>query len=253
MIRSGQSHPPTVVPGNNRTTMKSTTSILTLGILSSLAPLSQANPGGPHPPPPPSLQNRNNSASDPGKPQPAVVEEELGNARDKFETYRKLTFEGYRYYVKSDETLRVTHAGIYQKIQNNTLTERLTVTQARNFVLQLLEISRANAETPNPALTADNLDALSKTIDSTLLEKVAGDILTPDLNRREWLMDELVHFAADSSASDTKRAALVNRLEGLLDAEDRAKESGSLSDTERDKLLDGSVETWKAFLRTFRR
>lgn len=234
--------------------MKSTRTLVTLGILSSLAPLAHANPGGHRPPPPPpSFQGENNSTSDPVKPQPAVVEEELGIARDKFETYRKLTFEGFRYYVKSDETLRVTHAAIYQKIQNNTLTERLTVTQARAFVLQFLEIARANAETPNPALAADNLDALTKTIDATLLEKVAGDILTPDLNRREWLMDELVHFAADTGVSDSKRSTLLNRLEDLLAAEERAKQSGSLSDTERDKLLDGSVETWKAFVRTFRK
>jgi len=234
--------------------MKSTSTLLTLGILSSLAPLAHANPGGHRPPPPPpSFQGENNSTSDPVKPQPAVVEEELGIARDKFETYRKLTFEGFRYYVKSDETLRVTHAAIYRKIRDNTLTERLTVTQARAFVLQLLEIARANAETPNPSLAADNLDALAKTIDATLLEKVAGDILTPDLNRREWLMDELVHFAADISVSDSKRSTLLNRLESLLAAEDRAKESGELNDSERDKLLKDSVETWKAFVRVFRK
>jgi hypothetical protein len=169
MIHSRCSLPPASFRKNNRTTMKSTRTLVTLGILSSLAPLAHANPGGHRPPPPPrSFQGGNNSTSDPVKSQPAVVEEELGIARDKFETYRKLTFEGFRYYVKSDETLRVTHAAIYQKIQNNTLTERLTVTQARAFVLQLLEIARANAETPNPALAADNLDALAKTIDPGL-------------------------------------------------------------------------------------
>ncbi|GAA5130207.1 hypothetical protein JIN84_04390 [Luteolibacter yonseiensis] len=231
--------------------MKTPTTALILGILSSLAPITQANPGGPHPPPP--FRGGNNSAPEPQKPQIAVVEEELGIARDKFETYRKLTFEGFRYYVKSDETLRATHAAIYQKIQNNTLNERLTVTQARAFVLQLLEISSTHVEAPNPALTADNLDALSKNIDTILLEKVEGGILTPDLNRREWLMDELVHFAADSSVSDSRRSSLVNRLEDLLAAEDRAKESGDLSDNERDKLLENSVDTWKAFVRVFRK
>ena len=252
MISSRETHPARRRSGKNRTTMKTTNTALILGILSCLTPLSQAKPGGP--PPPPRFQDGSgSSAPDPQKPQPAVVEEELGIARDKFETYRKLTFEGFRYYVKSDENLRVAHAGIYRKIQDNTLTERLTVPQARAFVLRLLEISRANAETPNPALTADNLDALSKSIDSTLLEKVSGDILTPDLNRREWLMDELIHFAADISASDSKRSTLLNRLEGLLAAEDNAKESGELSDSERDKLLDNSVETWKAFIRAFRR
>jgi hypothetical protein len=66
-------------------------------------------------------------------------------------------------------------------------------------------------------------------------------------------MDELVHFAADTSVSDSKRSTLLNRLEALLASEDRAKESGELSDTERDKLLDNSVETWKAFVRVIRR
>ncbi len=94
-----------------------------------------------------------------------------------------------------------------------------------------------------------NLEELSKTIDLALLEKVNGAILTPDLDRREWLMDELVHFGADTSLSQTRVAALVKRLEGLLTDEERAKQSGDLSDTERNKLLGKSVETWKVFLR----
>ncbi len=229
--------------------MKSNSTALILGVVASLAPLSHANPG----PPPPRPPFGGNAVPAEPKPQPAVVEEELGPARDKFETYRKLTFEGFRYYVKSDETLRTTHAAIYQKIQSNALNERLTVTQARSFVLRLLEISRTHTEAGTPALAADSLDELSKTIDTTLLEKVDGAILTPDLNRREWLMDELVHFGADTSVSDAKRTSLVNRLDDLLAAEERAKQSGDLSDTERNKLLENSVETWKTFVRAFNR
>ncbi|MEO5711939.1 MAG: hypothetical protein ABIT37_00475 [Luteolibacter sp.] len=236
-----------------------------LGVLLSLAAISTvtARPGPPGGPPPPMVfSNGENSETAQPKPQPAVTEEELGTARDKFDTYRKLTFEGFRYYVKSEETQRLLHSEIYQKIRANALSERLTVTQARGFVANLLVIARNNAAIRQDGGSANdetkkavqnNLEELSKTIDLALLDKVKGEVLTPDLDRREWLMDELVHFGADTSLSQTRVASLVKHLEGLLTDEERAKQSGDLSDTERNKLLESSVETWKVFLRTFAR
>ena len=235
-----------------------------LGTIFSLAAVhtATARPGPQGPPPPMIFSNGGAADADQPKPQPAVTEEELGASRDKFETYRKLTFEGFRYYVKAEETQRVLHAEIYQKIRNNTLNERLTVSQARGFVSNLLEIARDNATvhqdggTPNDEsknAAQANLEELSKKVDLAMLDKVKGDILTPDLNRREWLMDELVHFGADTSLSQTRVASLVSRLESLLANEEHAKESGDLSDNERNKLLESSVETWKIFVRTFSR
>ncbi len=242
--------------------MKPQSTASLIGSIFSLAIASTAvaRPGPPGGPPPMIFSNGGGLQPDQSKPQPAVTEEELGTARDKFETYRKLTFEGFRYYHKSEETQRLLHAEIYQKIRANTLSERLTVTQSRGFVANLLEIARDNAAirqdggTPNDETkkaVQDSLEELSKSIDLALLEKVSGAILTPDLNRREWLMDELVHFGADTSLSQTRVASLVKRLEGLLTDEERAKESGDLSDSERNKLLESSVETWKGFLRVF--
>ncbi len=246
------------------TKMKTWSHSTLLGAILSLAAISPAaaRPGPPGGPPPPMAFSNGGSSAEPEqpKPQPAVTEEELGTARDKFDTYRKLTFEGFRYYVKSEETQRLLHTVIYQKIRANTLSERLTVPQARSFTASLLEIAHDNAAIRQDGGTAndetkkalqDNLEELSKNIDLALLEKVNGAILTPDLDRREWLMDELVHFGADTSLSQTRVASLVKRLETLLTDEERAKQSGDLSDTERNKLLGNSVETWKVFLRAF--
>jgi len=245
-----------------RTIMKTHPTASLFGALLSLAAISTAaaRPGPPGGPPPMVFSNGGDSDAGQAKPQPAVTEEELGTARDKFDTYRKLTFEGFRYYVKTEETQRLLHAEIYQKIRANALSERLTVTQARSFVANLLEIARDNAAIRQDGGTANdetrkavqgNLEELTKSIDLALLDKVNGATLTPDLDRREWLMDELVHFGADTSLSQNRVASLVKRLEGLLADEERAKESGDLSDTERNKLLESSVETWKVFLRAF--
>lgn len=242
--------------------MKPQPIVTALGAIFALAAASTAlaQPGPPGPPPPMIFSNGGSSDNGQAPPQPSVTEEELGSSRDKFETYRKMTFEGFRYYVKAEETQRLLHAEIYQKIRSNTLNERLTVSQARAFVANLLDIGRNNASVhqdggiPNDETKKEvqaNLGELSKTIDLALLDKVKGGVLTPDLNRREWLMDELVHFGADTSLSQTRVASLVSRLETLLGDEERAKQSGDLSDTERNKLLESSVTAWKGFVRTF--
>lgn len=235
-------------------------SILTLGATLTMV---HAMPGGPPPPPHmmPGGPGFSGESTKAPAPEPAVTEEELGITRDKLETYRKLTFEGFRYYVKAEETQRLLHAAIYQKIRDNTINERLTVTRARELVRELLEISRNNAaireegqapgDGPNPVVQGHLAD-LDKKVDEALIEKVNPETLTPDLNRREWLMDELIHFGSDTSLSAKRVASLVRRLETLLAAEDSAKESGSLSNSERDKLLKETVETWTVFLRALK-
>lgn len=233
-------------------------------VLVTLSSLASAFPPGARPGPPPNVtfSNGNTIQENQPKPEPAVTEEELGSTRDKFETYRKLTFEGFRYYVKTEETQRILHSQIYQKIRDNTLNERLTVSQARGFVSNLLQIARNNAAvhtdggTPNDETkksVQDTLEELSKTIDLALVNQINGDILTPDLNRREWLMDELIHFGAETSLSQARITSLVGRLETLLVTEEQAKQKGSITNTERNKLLETTVDTWKSFLRTFAR
>lgn len=53
------------------------------------------------------------------------------------------------------------------------------------------------------------------------------------------------------TARDTFETYRKLTFEGLLADEERAKQSGDLSDKERNKLLGNSVETWKVFLRNF--
>jgi hypothetical protein len=170
-----------------------------------------------------------------------VIEAELGPAKDHFESFRTLKFAGYGFYNTTQESMRVQHQLIYEKIRANTLAERLDVSQSREFITRLLAIGAA---THDGTSTTDGLTALSGDIDSAIASTTDGDKLTTELDRREWLMDEVIRFASDGGKSTT---AMSREIEALISAESR-KKSGTLSERDRAELLDKSVEAWRGIV-----
>lgn len=184
----------------------------------------------------------------------AVDLSELAAKRDQFDSFRRFVLLGTGTYTKQDHELLRRHQAIYTGIEVATNGERLGEEVAEKFIDELLAIgqkaitARGEAEAV-PAEAAKEIAAaledLGKRARDAASNKVNGEILTPDLNRSQWTMRELVRFAASGGLSSSKASSLDRRLDGLLAKEDRAKSDGKLSDRERADLFETAHEIWR--------
>lgn len=183
---------------------------------------------------------------------------ELAAQRDKFDAFRRYTLMGTGTYTKKDHELLRRHMSIYTGIEAATNGERLGEEQAEEFIDELLAIgtkaiaARGEAE----ALTDEAakeisaaLDDLAKRARTAASNKVNGAILTPDLNRSQWNMRELVRFGQAGGLSAGKVSSLDRRLDALLAKEDRAKADGKLTDRERQDLFETAHEIWRDIIK----
>lgn len=179
---------------------------------------------------------------------------ELAAHRDAFESYRCTNLLGSAYYSKANVQLQSEHARIYELICSATTGDRLNEPDARVFVDRLVaigtaakillgtadELSEANAES-----TMEKLDALRADVTKAIANKVEANEVSVNINRSQWLMDELHRYAVAKSALSTGQASSLRRkLESLESEEDSAKKDNSLSEREREKLLEECRETW---------
>ncbi|MCP5537453.1 MAG: hypothetical protein H7A51_14620 [Akkermansiaceae bacterium] len=184
---------------------------------------------------------------------------EIGAIRDKFAAYKRLTFGGAAYYTKQDGHLRVAHFKTYMLIRNSLVEDRLDEEAGRNAVEQLLAIGKEakRLRGDNDALSQDDATKINGKI-RTLAErvgkergnKVPADALTPRVNERQATLEEAFLFGVDSKALSAGQAATLRRYMSSLESkEDRAKDDDKVTDREREKLVEETVEIWKKMVK----
>lgn len=183
---------------------------------------------------------------------------ELAAKRDKFDAFRRYVLMGSGTYTKKDHELLRRHVEIYNGIEMATNGERLGEEQAEKFIDELLAIgekaiaARGEAEALSEEAakeTSDALDTLAHRARTAASNKVNGAVLTPDLNRSQWTMRELVRFGKSGGLSTSRVASLDRQLDALLAKEDRAKADGKLTDREREDLFKDAHEIWRDLIK----
>ncbi|BDS06895.1 hypothetical protein NT6N_19350 [Oceaniferula spumae] len=187
---------------------------------------------------------------------------ELGSVRDKFAAYKKLNFEGAGFYTKNDRELRVAHTKTYLLIRNSLIEDRLEEDTGRNATAALMTIGQEAKKllVDKEALSDEDaesilgkIQALAKRIEGARLNKINADTLTPKINERQVTMEEIYLFAVDRNTASKGQAATLRRhLTSLEDKESRAKTDSSVSDREREKLVEDTIDVWQAFVRVLK-
>ncbi|NWK55329.1 hypothetical protein HW115_06885 [Verrucomicrobiaceae bacterium N1E253] len=187
---------------------------------------------------------------------------ELGVIRDKIAAHKRLTIGGAGYYDQKNHELRQGHVKVYSMIRHNLVEDRISEQLGRDAVDELLAIGEQakelqgedgtlNAE--DAATIAAKQRALGKRIAEARESKVNPDILTPKVNERQVHMEELYRFAVDSKTASKGQAATLRRhLDSLEKKEDTAKKDGKISDREHEKLIEETIEVWKAFAKVLK-
>lgn len=183
---------------------------------------------------------------------------ELAVHRDKFMAFRRTQLVGAGYYTKPDFRLQGDHAAAYSFIESSTVGGRLSEGTARDLVGRLMAIGnkaatlRVGAESlsaEDSKTIAGEIRMLRAEARTKISQQALEATLMPDMNRCQWLMEELLVFGkAEGALSGGKAGTLRRKLEGLEKAEDDGQSDGSLDDREREKLLRESRETWRAFV-----
>jgi len=94
---------------------------------------------------------------------------------------------------------------------------------------------------------------LDEEVKAAARQEVKEEELTPDLNRVQLLMSELVRFTNADKKLSSKSSAIQRRLDGFIAKETRAKEDREVDDREREKLAEESTEAWGEVLKILKR
>ena len=241
-------------PANPTMKTIATTTLLLLGTLALQAGPFRP-PGGPGGGMPP----RGGGGPGPGEARHVAGDlSELAAKKDKFDAFRRYVLMGTGTYTKQDGRLLHRHVEIYNGIEMATNGERLGEEQAEKFIDELLAIgekavaARGEAEALSEESAkeiATSLDDLAKRARTAASNKVNGEVLTPDLNRSQWTMRELVRFGKSGGLSTSRVGSLDRQLDALLAKEDRAKADGKLTDREREDLFKDALEIWRDLLK----
>lgn len=182
---------------------------------------------------------------------------ELGAIRDKVAAHKRLTLGGAGFYNKDNHELRGAHFKTYMLIRNSLVEDRIDEAIGRTAVDELIEIGTQaqkqqdeNGRIPDEqaAKIRQQIASLASRIKEAREAQVNPDTLTPKLNERQVTMEELYRYCVDSdSASQGQAASLRRKLDSLEQKEANAKKGGSISDRNREKLMEECIEIWKAF------
>lgn len=187
---------------------------------------------------------------------------EFGVIRDKIAAHSRLTLGGAAYYSKENHELRREHVKTYALIHNSLVEDRIDEKLGRKAVDELLTIgeSAVDLQESDGSLSAENTEKISgeihtlrQRIQKARESKVNPDTLTPKLNERQAKMEELYRFAVESKTASKGQASTLRRhLDSLEKKEDAAKKDGKLSDREHEKLIEETIDVWKAFVKVLK-
>jgi hypothetical protein len=180
----------------------------------------------------------------------------LGPLADKFHAYQRAQIQGEAFYTKEEAELQQLHAATYHKIAEHLISDKITEIQGNEFVTRLIAIGSqhrdavANGGTPT---TKASLGELADAVSTAARQEIKEEELTPDINRVQLVMNELVRFAGNDPKISSKTSSLKRHLEDFIDQELRAKEDRKVSDREREKLTKEAGYTWAEFVKIIKR
>ncbi|SHI76854.1 hypothetical protein SAMN02745181_0836 [Rubritalea squalenifaciens DSM 18772] len=177
---------------------------------------------------------------------------ELGALKDKFLAFRTAVYEGNDYYTDKDIDLRAAHRGLYLLICDSLIEDRIREDAGFFYNEQLFLIAedakkmRGNKDVL-PEYQAKKIKAkLTKLRDDLKSERedtVKPEILTPQLNRIQINLEELVKFGQDEDILSSGEASSIRRkMNNLSRDEKKAKSDKNVSDKEREKLMEEARE-----------
>ena len=180
---------------------------------------------------------------------------EFGVLADKFREHQILTSRGGLYYSKSDTGLRSSHSHTYQMIQKACTEDRLDEEIARDSIDKLLTIGaayQAAGENADKAETKSKIEALQKSVKGAVAEKAPAGVITPKVNKLQFHTEESLRFGEASGRLSKGDVSSIRRhLDSLERKEDSYKSSGTLSDSNHEKLLEDAREIWRDSLERF--
>lgn len=100
---------------------------------------------------------------------------------------------------------------------------------------------------------AKSLAELDAKIKEATVQKVAADVLTPEINRAQQDKYELCLFTQSDGKLSNKTSSLFRRFESLIDDEEKIKEGNQVSDREREQAMENLTDTWTQFIAIIRR
>jgi hypothetical protein len=181
---------------------------------------------------------------------------------DKFAAFQKAALHGESFYTKSDAELQKKHSETYALISESLTSDRINERQGARFIKELIHLGQVNlSRLENAAsLTATDQDAAAKSladlqekIKEASVEKVAAEVLTPEINRVQQTMYELCLFTQSDDKLSNKSSSLFRRLESLIDDEQKIKEDNQVSDREREQAMEDLTDTWTQFILIIKR
>lgn len=179
--------------------------------------------------------------------------QDLGVLSDKFREHQRLTSGGGSYYDKSEFTLRAKHFGIYKAVQHAVLEDRISEEQARDAIQQLFTIGKVHKASPDSTKTTAQLSKLHASLRQDMSKEAPAGIITPKLNRQQFTLEEVIHFGtASGELTNGEINSLRRKLDSLESKEDKAKTGDSISDRNREKLIDEVQKIWTAALKDFK-
>jgi hypothetical protein len=220
--------------------------------LCSMAQPPRGGPGGPGHPGGPGGPNGQ------GQPPPPPVGDMnvFGPMADKFQAYQRAQHHGETFYTKEETELQQQHAATYHKIAEYLISDKITETEGNDFVTRLITIGtqhRTLIADGGAPTTKASLGELADAVSTAARQQIKEEELTPDINRLQLQMNELVRFVGNDVKISSKTSSLKRHLDSLIDKESRAKEDREVSDREREKLTKEAAETWMEFVKIIRR
>lgn len=84
-------------------------------------------------------------------------------------------------------------------------------------------------------------------------DDVKAEALTPKLNKRQWLMNEVAFYGMDTGdISKGRISSLKRKLDSLSSKKKSAKSNGEVSDREREKLDEKASDIWGDLVKLLR-
>ncbi|MGB0991991.1 MAG: hypothetical protein ACPG32_05930 [Akkermansiaceae bacterium] len=181
--------------------------------------------------------------------------------KDKFEAYKVATFSGVGYYTLKDRALRDAHAKSYRLITKFLVEDRLAEDAGRDAILDLIRIGEGAKKLLGDAeaLSEDDAEDIQEKITALVARlhkasdnKVNPKILTPVVNQRQVILEELYFYAKHGKGASSGQAASILRyIKSLEKKEDKLKADNKVSDREREGLLEETTDIWKSVIRFF--
>jgi hypothetical protein len=180
------------------------------------------------------------------------VEQELGEASDRFLAWRIAHLEGAEWFTKEQEGLRESFREMERKIREAVTEDRLDEKKGRELLVTLVKIGKdANLGAKATEVSLENLnDALKQASENN----AKAGTLTPKLNQIQWLVSEILFYGSHTSTlTSGKVSSLKRKLLANEEKEKEAKQDGKLTEREIESLEESVLEIWGGIVKSYRR